>query len=66
MLPQLHRTYTTKSVKDLSLYSLLLIFLTNVLWALHGYNILDFPLLIAGVLTASINAMLITLYFNYQ
>jgi len=66
MLPQLYKTYTTKSVKDLSLYSIFLIFLTNVLWSLHGYFISDASLLIAGILTAAINAALILLYFKYQ
>ena len=66
MLPQLYKTYTTKSVKDLSLYSIFLIFLTNVLWGLHGYFISDASLFIAGILTATINATLIVLYFKYQ
>jgi uncharacterized protein with PQ loop repeat len=66
MVPQLYKTYTTRSVTDLSLYSLLLIFVTNVLWALHGYFIVDVSLLVAGLLTAAINAALILLYFKYQ
>ena len=66
MIPQLYKTYTTRSVTDLSLYSLVLIFLTNILWALHGYFIADLSLLIAGFLTATINATLIVLYFKYQ
>ena len=66
MIPQLYKTYTTKSVTDLSLYSIVLIFLTNVLWGLHGYFISDTSLLIAGILTAAINANLIVLYFKYQ
>jgi len=66
MVPQLYKTYTTRSVTDLSLYSLLLIFTTNVLWAFHGYFIADLSLLVAGFLTATINAALILLYFKYQ
>jgi uncharacterized protein with PQ loop repeat len=66
MVPQLYKTYTTRSVTDLSLYSLLLIFVTNVLWALHGYFIVDVSLFVAGLLTATINAALILLYFKYQ
>jgi uncharacterized protein with PQ loop repeat len=66
MVPQLYKTYTTRSVTDLSLYSLLLILLTNIFWALHGYFIADPSLLTAGFLTAAINATLILLYFKYQ
>ena len=66
MVPQLYKTYTTRSVADLSLYSLLLIFATNVLWALHGYFIADPSLFVAGFLTATVNGALILLYFKYQ
>jgi uncharacterized protein with PQ loop repeat len=66
MVPQLYKTYTTQSVTDLSLYSLILILFTNIFWALHGYFIADPSLLIAGFLTATVNASLILLYFKYQ
>ena len=36
-VPQLYKTYATKSVKDLSMHSLMLILATNLLWLTHGY-----------------------------
>lgn len=66
LFPQLYKTYITKSVKDLSLYSLLLISSTNILWLLHGYFIGDISLIVAGLVSMIINVSLLTLYFLYK
>ena len=65
LLPQLYKTYITKSVNDLSGYSLLLMITTNILWMLHGYFIFDISLIVAGVVSTTINITLIGLYFLY-
>jgi len=66
LFPQLYKTYTTKSVKDLSLYSLLLILISSLLWFLHGYFIIDYTLIISGIINMIINILLIILYFFYK
>ena len=66
LFPQLYKTYVTKSVKDLSFYSLLLILTTNILWLLHGYFIIDISLMIAGLVSMIINIALLILYFFYK
>jgi uncharacterized protein with PQ loop repeat len=66
LFPQLYKTYITKSVKDLSFYSLSLILLTNLLWLLHGYFILDISLIAAGVVSMIINVALLSLYLLYR
>jgi uncharacterized protein with PQ loop repeat len=66
LLPQVYKTYTTKEVGDLSLGSLLLILLTNILWFLHGYYISDVSLIVSGSLSILINTLLLTLYFCYR
>jgi MtN3 and saliva related transmembrane protein len=66
IVPQLYKTYVTKSVKDLSIYSLSLILLTNLLWLLHGFFINDKSLTLAGVVAMIVNVALLTLYFLYN
>lgn len=66
LLPQLYKTYTTKCVKNISLYSLLLILATNSLWLLHGYFINDRSLIISGMIAMSINITLVLLYCMYS
>lgn len=65
-IPQLYKTYRTKSVKDLSFYSLLLILTTNLLWLLHGYFIVDASLILAGVISLTVNITLFFFYFLYN
>jgi len=66
LFPQLYKTYTTKSVKDLSFYSLLLILITNTLWLLHGYFIFDYSLIVAGLISMTVNITLLVLYMRYK
>jgi MtN3 and saliva related transmembrane protein len=66
LFPQLYKTYTTKSVDDLSLYSLLLILTTNLLWLLHGFYIMDRSLIVAGIISMIVNMALLVLYFLYR
>lgn len=66
LFPQLYKTYIRKSVKDLSFYSLLLILITNLLWLLHGYFIIDTSLIIGGIFSLTINVALLILYFRYR
>ena len=66
MFPQLWKTYTTRNVKDLSFFSLLLILMTNLLWMLHGYFIMDISLIAAGIVSMTINVSLLTLFFLYR
>ena len=66
LFPQLYKTYITKSVRDLSVYSLMLILITNLLWLLHGYFIADISLIVAGLVTMIINVALLILYFLYR
>lgn len=66
LFPQLYKTYLTKSVKDLSFYSLLLILTANLLWLLHGYFIFDIPLITSGVISMAVNILLLALYMRYR
>lgn len=65
LCPQLRKIYISKSVKDLSLFSLLLISITNIVWLLHGYFIMNIPLIIAGLISMIINIKILILYFLY-
>jgi MtN3 and saliva related transmembrane protein len=66
LIPQLYKTYITKRVKDLSLFSLLLILANNILWVLHGYFIMDISLMVACVGSITINIALLILFFLYR
>jgi MtN3 and saliva related transmembrane protein len=66
LLPQLYKTYQTKSVDDLSLYTLLLILINNLLWLIHGYFIFDYSLILSGIFSLIINTTLFIFYMIYS
>lgn len=66
IVPQLYKTFESKSVRDLSIYSLLLILFTNILWTLHGYFIMDYSLIVAGLISMFVNILLLILFFLYN
>lgn len=66
IFPQLHKTYKTKNVKGMSIYTLLLMLLTNLLWIFHGYFILDYSLIFAGGISIILNFILVAMYLMYK
>lgn len=64
--PQLYKIYKTHSVKDLSIYSICLILLANMLWLLHGYYLYDYALMISGTISLIINTSVLILYLFYS
>lgn len=66
LFPQLYKSYQTKHVEDLSLYSLCLLLLTSILWLFHGYYIHDTSLMVAGIISVTVNVLLIALFFKYH
>ena len=66
LFPQIYRSYTTRRVKDLSFYALLLMLLTNILWLSHGYFIQDVSLIVAGVISMCATTTLAILYTMYR
>lgn len=66
LFPQLYKTYTTKKVQDLSIYSLTLMLITKLLWLIHGYFIDDITLIISGIISLLTIIPLLILYFSYH
>lgn len=64
--PQLYKAYITKSVKDLSFYTLLLIIITSIFWTTHGYFTNDLSLIIAAIISVIINTIILTLFLIYR
>ena len=37
LIPQLYKTYHTRSVEDLSIHTIIMIMVTDILWLIHGF-----------------------------
>lgn len=58
-LPQLARTLRTRQVRDISLWTTLLIFVTVCLWLVYGLLLSAWPIIIANLLSASVVGVLL-------
>jgi MtN3 and saliva related transmembrane protein len=63
-LPQVIKIWKTKSAKDLSSFTLLLLFLNVSLWLVYGILVHDYPIMgTNGIVLSMIIAMI---YFKYR
>ncbi len=65
-LPQLIKTIRTKKAEDVSLITLIM-FLTGVLsWIIYGYKILSTPILIANIITFTLNLLILIFKITFS
>lgn len=65
-IPQLVKVVKTKQVDDISMHSLLMLMINNVLWIAHGYIIMDMTLIISSVLNMAITIPLLCLHHTHK
>lgn len=58
-IPQLARTLRTRMVRDISLWTTLLLLMTVGLWLAYGLILGSWPIIVANVLSASAIAVLL-------
>ena len=65
-LPQLYKTWKTKSADDVSLI-MLIVFLTGLIfWIIYGLKINSIPILIANIITFVFNISILILKITYS
>lgn len=65
-LPQLIKTWKSKSAKDVSL-QMLIIFCSGVfLWLVYGIYLKSLPIILANLLTLIFNLIIVTLKIKYE
>ena len=65
-LPQLLKTLKTKKADDVSLTTLILFIIGVISWIIYGYKISSQPILIANLITLTLNLMILIskIYFS--
>ena len=63
-MPQVYKTWKSKSVKELSLTMYLVLFTGIVLWFIYGYVIESFAIKLANIITGLL--VLILIYFKLK
>jgi MtN3 and saliva related transmembrane protein len=65
-IPQLIKVVKTKQVDDLSIHSLLMVIISNVMWIIHGYIIMDMTVIVSNVLNIAITFPLLYLHRTHK
>ncbi len=65
-LPQLYKTWQTKSADDVSLFMLILFITGLICWIIYGLEINSIPILVANIITFLFNFSILVLKISYR
>ena len=65
-LPQLYKTWETKSADDVSLVMLILFITGLICWIIYGFKIHSIPILVANIVTFIFNFSILILKIRYK
>ncbi len=65
-LPQLYKTWQSKSADDVSLIMLILFILGLICWIIYGIEINSIPILLANIITFIFNFLILILKITYK
>ena len=60
-IPQLYKTWTTKSANDVSIFMLILFITGLICWIIYGIRINSIPILVANIITLLLNSLILFL-----
>jgi len=65
-LPQVYKTWQTKSAEDVSIFMLILFITGLICWIIYGLKINSIPILVANVVTFIFNFLILILKITYS
>ncbi|MDZ8140597.1 MAG: SemiSWEET transporter [Nostoc sp. DedQUE04] len=65
-LPQLIKTWQSKSANDLSWSMLIILCVGIILWLIYGFSVHDIPLIAANIVTLLIASVILVLKIRYS
>ena len=65
-LPQLYKTWQSKSANDVSLFVLILFITGLICWIIYGLKIHSIPILVANIVTFIFNFSILILKLSYN
>ena len=65
-LPQLYKTWKTKTADDVSLFMLIMFITGLICWIVYGIKINSIPILVANIITFIFNFSILILKVNYS
>ena len=65
-IPQVYKVWKTKSVNDLSLTMMFIVFTSTLVWLVYGVALMLWPVILANSIIGFLSAMLIYFKFSYS
>ncbi len=64
-MPQVYQTWKTKSVKDLNIFMMLIVFVSTLIWIVYGIGRGLLPVIICNSIICVLSLVLIYFKFSY-
>lgn len=64
-IPQVWKAWQTKSVKDLSIYMIIIVFCSTIIWLIYGISFSLWPVVIANAVILLLSTMLLFFKFTF-
>ncbi len=64
-MPQVYQTWKTKSVEDLNLFMMLIVFLSTIIWLVYGVSMHLMPVIICNGIICALSMLLLYFKFRY-
>lgn len=65
-VPQVYKTWKTKTANDISLVMYLAMFVGIVLWLIYGIHLKSYPMIIANSVTATLTLIMLVFKIKYK
>ncbi|CAN5136031.1 hypothetical protein BH09BAC3_BH09BAC3_31760 [soil metagenome] len=65
-VPQVYKVWQTKSVNDLSLVMIFIVFASTIVWLVYAVALMLWPVIIANSIVCFLSVLLIYFKFAYQ
>lgn len=65
LAPQVYKTFRTRNVSGLSVYTFLLAWFASVVWGLHGYYTQDIPVMVSSVMTLAMDSSILCMLYLF-
>ena len=65
-IPQVYKVWKTKSVNDLSLTMMFIVFTSTLVWLVYGVALMLWPVILANSIIGFLSSMLIYFKFSYS
>lgn len=65
-IPQVYKAWQTKSVGDLSLTMMLIVFTSTIVWLVYAFNLMLWPVIVCNTIICALSILLIYFKFAFK